>query len=78
MGTPVYAVARGVVGQSDAGGWAGIHAVIKHEDGSSLYAHLASLSVQPGQEVKAGDLIGTVGVTGRTFGAQLHLHQRSL
>ncbi|WP_425307432.1 M23 family metallopeptidase [Ammonicoccus fulvus] len=72
VGTPVYAVAPGVVGESNAGGWAGVHAVIKHSDGSSLYAHLNNLTVKPGQEVKAGDQIGTVGMTGRTFGAHLH------
>lgn len=72
VGTPVYAVAPGVVGESDAGGWAGVHVIIKHTDGSSLYAHLANMTVNPGQQVKAGDRIGTVGLTGRTFGAHLH------
>lgn len=72
VGTPVYAVASGVVGQSDAGGWAGVHAVIHHEDGSSLYAHMSSMTVKPGDHVTAGQVIGAVGNTGRSFGAHLH------
>lgn len=72
VGTPVYAAAPGVVGPSDAGGWAGVHAVIEHDDGSSLYAHLASLTVKPGDKIDAGQLIGYVGMSGRTFGAHLH------
>ncbi|HHV22143.1 MAG TPA: M23 family metallopeptidase [Propionibacterium sp.] len=72
VGTPVYAAAPGVVGSPDAGGWAGVHAVIKHDDGSSLYAHLDSVTVKPGDTVDAGQLIGYVGMSGRTFGAHLH------
>lgn len=72
VGTPIYAAAPGVVSPSNAGGWAGNHVIIKHSDGSTLYAHMASTAVKPGQEVKAGDLIGYVGMTGRTFGPHLH------
>lgn len=72
VGTPVHAAAAGVVAPSDAGGWAGVHAVIRHSDGSSLYAHLSSLTVRPGDQVSAGQLIGYVGITGRSFGAHLH------
>lgn len=72
IGTPIHAVSNGVVGSSNAGGWAGVHAVIHHDSGSSLYAHMASMTVSPGQQVKAGDLIGYVGMTGRTFGPHLH------
>lgn len=72
VGTPIYAAAAGVVTEPKAGGWAGVHAVIQHDDGSSLYAHMQSTTVKPGQEVAAGDVIGYVGMTGRTFGAHLH------
>lgn len=72
VGTPIYAVAPGVVGASNAGGWAGVNATIHHTDGVSLYAHMASMTVNPGQKVGAGDLIGYVGMTGRTFGPHLH------
>lgn len=72
IGTPIHAVADGVVGSSNAGGWAGTHAIIHHNDGSSLYAHMASMTVRPGQQVKSGDVIGYVGMTGRSFGPHLH------
>ena len=38
----------------------------------SLYAHLDSLSVEPGQYISAGRKIGTVGNTGRVTGPHLH------
>lgn len=72
-GTPLYAVASGVVGQSTAGDWAGNHVVIHLANGGSiLYAHMTSKSVSPGQIVKPGQLIGYSGETGRAFGCHLH------
>lgn len=72
-GTPVYAAASGVVLSPTAGGWAGINVVIQHSNGgSTLYAHLSGKKVSPGQTVKAGQLIGYVGNTGRSFGSHLH------
>ncbi|NNG18213.1 M23 family metallopeptidase [Naumannella sp. ID2617S] len=74
VGTPIRAAAGGIVMGSAAGaGWAGTHVVIKHADGSStLYAHMSTTSVRPGQMVTPGQGIGAVGMTGRTFGAHLH------
>lgn len=74
IGTPIYAAAAGVVGSpASGGGWAGTHVVLHHKGGAStLYAHMQSTSVRQGQVVKAGQLIGRVGLTGRTFGPHLH------
>jgi murein DD-endopeptidase MepM/ murein hydrolase activator NlpD len=47
--------------------------IIAHADGSSLYAHMMASTVVPGQSVRAGQVIGFVGMTGRTFGPHLHL-----
>ncbi len=72
-GTPIRAAGSGVVVASDGGGWAGIHVVILHADGSrTLYAHMSSKVAQPGTVVKAGQLIGYVGMTGRAFGYHCH------
>ncbi len=78
-GTPVYAAASGVVLSPTAGRWAGINVVIQHGSlGSTLYAHLSRKVVQPGDAVKAGQLIGYVGTTGRSFGSHLHFEYYKL
>ncbi len=72
VGTPIYAAASGVVLSSTAGSWAGTNVVIQHSSGATLYAHMSRKVVSPGDTVKVGQLIGYVGVTGRSFGAHLH------
>lgn len=72
IGTPVRAAADGVAKSPNGGGWAGNHAIIDHGDGSTLYAHMQRSLVRPGQQVKGGQVIGYVGMTGRSFGPHLH------
>lgn len=72
-GTPIYAASSGVVGSSSGGSWAGTHVIIHHAGGgSTLYAHMSAMVVSPGTPVKACQLIGYVGDTGRSFGSHLH------
>lgn len=79
LGTPIVAPAAGVVIHAGSGGgagsWAGCYVVIRHNDGkSSLYAHMnCSIPVSVGQSVAPGTQLGVVGLTGRTFGAHLHM-----
>lgn len=51
--------------------------VIRHENGlETFYAHMSRLLVEPNQDVKAGDVIGIGGNTGRSFGPHLHFEVR--
>lgn len=51
----------------------GNYVVVTHADGySTLYAHLASVSVSYGQTVSTGTVLGTVGSTGWSTGFHLH------
>ncbi len=79
-GTPVHAIADGVVREVSAydDGGLGVHVVLDHTiDGqlvSSVYAHFqaGSLAVAVGQAVSVGDQLGAVGNTGQSTGPHLH------
>jgi murein DD-endopeptidase MepM/ murein hydrolase activator NlpD len=46
---------------------------LDHGSGAlSFYAHLDTVAVENGRELQAGELLGTVGATGRVTGAHLH------
>jgi len=79
-GTPVYAAAAGLIeiGRGDGrwnGGY-GNYIVVNHDSGAqTLYAHLEEVTIEPGSEVEKGQLIGTIGATGKVHGATgCHLH----
>jgi murein DD-endopeptidase MepM/ murein hydrolase activator NlpD len=77
VGTPLHAPAAGVVtnaGIGPASGWAGNYVAIKYPNGThTLMAHMSSVSVRVGQTVSACQVVGAIGMTGRTFGAHVHL-----
>lgn len=55
----------------------GNYVSIEHADGKRvLYAHLESFKKKAGDKVKAGDVIGIEGSTGRSTGIHLHLEVR--
>lgn len=74
VGTEIYATGDGRVEFADyATNGYGIHVVIDHGfDYKTLYGHLSTLKVRPGQQVKRGDPIGLVGNTGLSAGPHLH------
>lgn len=81
QGTPIYAVADGVVVSAGYNSHGGNMTEIKHEleDGTivvSAYLHQSRLLVSEGDSVAAGQQIGEVGNTGVSTGAHLHLEIR--
>ena len=75
-GTPVLAVADGVVTEVSNGGKGGKCVWIKSTNHSwtAYYAHLDKQKVRTGQVVKKGQVIGTVGNTGNAKYTPAHLH----
>jgi murein DD-endopeptidase MepM/ murein hydrolase activator NlpD len=76
-GTPILAVANGVVTET---GWAGAYGnrtVMTLEDGTEIwYCHQSAFGVQVGDQVVGGQPIGAVGSTGNSTGPHLHLEVR--
>jgi murein DD-endopeptidase MepM/ murein hydrolase activator NlpD len=69
----IYAPARGKVVFVGTKQGYGKTIIIEHQnDIRTVYAHLHSFSVKPGEEVKRGDVIGVQGNTGRSTGHHLH------
>jgi murein DD-endopeptidase MepM/ murein hydrolase activator NlpD len=78
VGTNVYATGDGTVRYAGRtqGGY-GIAVDITHGYGySSFYAHLSKVLVQPGQQVKRGELIALSGRSGLVSGPNLHYEVR--
>jgi len=74
-GSPVVAVANGVVIEAGWDSGYGNLVRIKHSSGLTTgYAHLSHIAVgiRSGRPVKQGDLIGLVGQTGLATGPHLH------
>ena len=76
-GTPVVVAADGVVLAASYYNDFGNLIEVDHGDGLiSRYAHLSKMNVKAGQLVKRGELIGSVGSTGRSTGSHLHFEVR--
>ncbi len=73
-GSPVKASLAGIVTLAAADFFlTGGTVIIDHGYGlSSVYLHLASLAVKRGEKVAQGEIIGTLGATGRATGPNLH------
>ena len=75
-GTPVVSAAAGTVIASRFMGGYGNCIMIDHGGKVTVYGHLSSRAVSPGQSVSAGQTIGYVGSTGMSTGAHLHFEVR--
>jgi hypothetical protein len=74
LGTPARAAADGVVELAGRVADGAVDVRIRHADGSAtVYGHLQpDLPVVAGQQVRAGEIVGRVGLTGNTTGPHLH------
>lgn len=79
VGAPVKSADSGYVVLA-GGGWNGgygNHVIVDHGNGfTTLYAHLNSIFVRPGESISRGQQIGTVGNTGNSTGPHLHFEIR--
>ncbi|MGH2574426.1 MAG: M23 family metallopeptidase [Ignavibacteria bacterium] len=77
VGDRVTATGDGFIKSANWYGGYGLAVVIEHKFGySTIYGHLSSVNVSDGQFVKAGDVIGFLGSTGRSTGPHLHYEIR--
>lgn len=77
LGTPIKAARSGTVIYAGEQRGYGLIAIIEHANGlTTLYAHNRELRVKTGQQVSDGQVIATVGESGRTTGPHLHFEVR--
>lgn len=73
VGTEIRAPADGIVTRAGRNGGYGKMIELDHMFGHrTLFAHLDSYEVTEGETVRMGDVIGRVGITGKTSGPHLH------
>lgn len=88
-GTPIVAIADGIVVKSTTGcpqvgyieskcggGWGNhvrVHHMVQGKVFEAIYAHFSSVAVVEGQSIKQGQFLGGMGQSGRVTGVHLHL-----
>lgn len=73
QGTPVLAPAAGTVIETGEYYFNGNSVFIDHGQGLvSMYCHLETIKVKKGDQIAQGELVATVGMTGRATGPHLH------
>ena len=72
-GTPVTAAADGIVAETGYDQDCGNYIIIQHSNGDmTYYAACEEILAEEGKNVKRGEMIATVGSTGRSTGSHLH------
>jgi murein DD-endopeptidase MepM/ murein hydrolase activator NlpD len=73
MGSPIIAVADGIVARAGWAGGYGNQVRLNHAGGlSTSYSHMSRFAVSPGSRVRQGQVIGYIGTTGLSTGPHLH------
>ncbi|OUR73518.1 peptidase M23 [Methylophaga sp. 41_12_T18] len=73
-GTEIMSPADGIVRDTGDYFFNGNTVFIDHGQGLvTMFCHLDSINVEEGQPIKQGEILGTVGATGRVTGPHLHL-----
>ncbi|MBX3531132.1 MAG: peptidoglycan DD-metalloendopeptidase family protein [Rhizobiaceae bacterium] len=76
-GLPVRASGAGKVVKASWNGGYGRMVEVEHADGfTTRYAHMSKISVEVGDEVQRGTIVGAVGSSGRSTGPHLHYEVR--
>lgn len=77
-GTPVSASQTGVIHQAgfNKGGYGNLIVIEHAKDFATYYGHLSKINILVGQNVKKGENIGAVGMTGAATGPHLHFEVR--
>lgn len=77
LGTEIHVPADGLVTTVGFDRRRGNFVIIDHGDSiTATYLHLADATARPQQLLRAGDIVGHVGATGRTTGPHLHYEVR--
>lgn len=76
QGTNILAAIEGQVEEANSNSEYGNFVKIKKDDVLTVYAHCEKLKVSKGDNVKQGDVIATVGSTGKSTGPHLHFEIR--
>ncbi|AYF75720.1 M23 family metallopeptidase [Nocardia yunnanensis] len=73
FGTPIHAVTDGTVIEAGPASGFGLWVRVLQDDGTiGVYGHMQDILVQVGQQLRAGDVLATVGNRGYSTGPHLH------
>jgi murein DD-endopeptidase MepM/ murein hydrolase activator NlpD len=77
FGEPIHATADGIVEFADKTSGYGREVILDHGHGvKTVYGHMSGFAITTGDEVRRGQVIGYVGMSGRSTGPHVHYEVR--